>query len=153
MTSKGRGSSLLLLLGAAIVTSAIVTELRYAWVGGWAPSAVEQNHIGPLLGSFIVFALGGAAAALMCWFLEGRALAGESSVIRRRVLRVLVPNALAALIGLFPLYLLTWDWAQAISLVVGLAVIGSLMFLIAVACGSVFRGRDAEEIDAMTSRR
>lgn len=143
---------MLLLLGAVLVTAAIVALFRYASVGGWEVSPVEQDHVTPLLGTFTVFAAGGVPVALMCWSLERPVSGGSSRVSRNRIRHVLIPNALAAVVGIFAMYLLVWDWYQAFAVVGGLAVLGSAMFFVALSVGDKVRVRTADPDDAIEHR-
>lgn len=89
---------MLLLLGAVLVTAAIVALFRYGSVGGWEVSPVEPDHVTPLLGTFTIFAAGGVPVALMCWSLERPVSGGSSRVSRNSIRHVLIPNALAAVV-------------------------------------------------------
>lgn len=128
---RSRAGTLLLLLGAVVVTAAIVALLRYWWIDGWFPSPSGGNHIRPLLGTFVVFAVGGAPVALTCRLLDRSGSDAPSASRRARMRQVLVPNAAGALVGIVAVYLLVWNWWQALALVGGLAVLGSAMCLIA----------------------
>lgn len=143
---------MLLLLGAVLVTAAIVALLRYGSVGGWEVSPVEPDHVTPLLGTFTIFAAGGVPVALMCWSLERPVSGGSSRVSRNRIRHVLIPNALAAAVGIFPIYLLVWDWYQAFAVVGALAVLGSVMCFVALSVGDKVRVRTADPDDAIEHR-
>jgi hypothetical protein len=136
---------MLLLLGAVLMTAVIIALLRYGSVGG-------RDHVTPLLGTFTVFAAGGVPVALMCWSLERRVSGGSSRASRNRIRHVLIPNALAAVVGIFPLYLLVWDWYQAFAVVGALAVLGSVMCLVALTVGDKVRLRTADPDDAIEHR-
>lgn len=143
---------MLLLLGAVLVTAAIVALFRYGSVGGWEVSPVEPDHVTPLLGTFTIFAAGGVPVALMCWSLERPVSGGSSRVSRNSIRHVLIPNALAAVVGIFPIYLLVWDWYQAFAVVGGLAVLGSVMCFVALSVGDKVRPRTADPDDAIEHR-
>lgn len=153
MTSRRRVfPTLLLLLGAVVVTAAIVALLRYGWVGGWEPSPVGRDVVRPLLGTFTVFAVGGVLVALLCWSLERPMTGGSSRVSRNRFRHVLIPNALAAVVGIFPVYLLVWDWSQAFAVVGGLAVLGSVMCFVALLVGDKMQVKTADPDNATEYR-
>lgn len=119
-TKTGRARTLVMLMGAVVATAAIVALFRYWWVA--SPSG--QDWVGPVLGSFAIFVVGGAPVALLCWSLDGPLPEGASSFTRLR--QVLIPNLLTALVGVLPIYLLVWHWPQVIALLVGLTFIGSV---------------------------
>lgn len=143
---------MLLLLGAVLVTAAIVALLRYGSVGGWEVSPGGRDHVTPLLGTFAIFAAGGVPVALMCWSLERPVSGGSSRVGRNRTRHVLIPNALATVVGIFPMYVLVWDWYQAFAVVGGLAVLGSVMCFVALSVGDKVRVRTADPDDAIEHR-
>lgn len=146
---RNRARILLLLLGAVVVTSAIVALLRYWWIGGWVPSPVGANHVGPLLGTFMIFAVGGVPVALICWSLERPSSGGIALFSRSRIRHVLFPNVLAAFVGIFPIYLFVWDWLQALAIVAGLAAIGSVAFFVALSVGDKVRARAVDTTDVI----
>lgn len=143
---------MLLLLGAVLVTAASAALLRYGSVGGWELSPVGRDHVEPLLGTFTIFAAGGVPVALMCWSLERPVSGGSSRVSCNRIRHALIPNALAAVVGIFPVYLLVWDWYQAFAVVGALAVLGSVMCFVALSVGDKVRVRTADPDDAIEHR-
>lgn len=139
-----------------------------AWcrVGDGCDRCVVPLRIGRRLGGISRRARPCHAPARHLHDLRGRGSAGRADVLVSRATgewRIIAsqpqqyppcphPQRLGGCRGIFPIYLLVWDWYQAFAVVGGLAVLGSVMCFVALSVGDKVRPRTADPDDAIEHR-
>lgn len=116
------------LLLAVLITATVVTGGRFLWLEFTSSAIVPlPDQLSSFLGLIAIFTIGGLPAAALCW---GFARGQRANRVRigGDVWAAAISNGILLLIALWPLYILTWSWIQAIALAVSLAGVGSVAF-------------------------